>query len=109
MKTRKIIKDIKHWFTENESDLEDKLLTCWDYDTYIIHGYDISTELIPYSLMVYPVIDSPTLADNRWEICCDVYPYNETGDLSHHDMIVDGYSKNGVVDAIIEAVLKLDL
>ena len=108
MKTEKFIDDIKQWFKKNESSLEDKLLT-WCEDGYIINGYDISKELKPYSLMVYPVNDAPTHADNRWEICCDVYPYNETGDLEYDDLIVDGYSKNGLVDAISEAVKKLEL
>ena len=106
MKIEKIIDDIKQWFKKSESDLEDELLT-WCEDGYIIHGYEISKELKPYSLMIYPVNDVPTLADNRWEICCDVYPYNETDD--YNGMIVDGYSKGGMVDAIIEAVTKLDL
>lgn len=109
METKKVINDIKQWFKKNESSLEDELLTCWDDDRYIIKGCDISKELKPYSLMVYPVVDGPTLADNRWEICCDIYPYNETDDFGYDDMIVDGYSKNGLVDAIIEAVTKLDL
>lgn len=107
MKTKKVIDDIKEWFKKNESSLEDKLLT-WCEDGYIINGYDISKKLKPYSLMVYPVDDTPTLADNRWELCCDVYPYNETGDLEYDDLIVDGYSKNGLVDAINEAIKKLD-
>ena len=108
MKTKKVINDIKEWFKKNESFLENEPLTCWE-DGYIINGYDISKELKPYSLMVYPVNDTPTFADNRWEICCDVYPYNETGDLEYNDLIVDGYSKNGLADAIIEAVTKLNL
>ena len=107
MKTKKVIDDIKEWFKKNESFLENEPLTYW-VDGYIINGCDISKELKSYSLMVYPVDDSPTLADNRWEICCDIYPYNETDDFEYDDMIVDGYSKNGVVDAIIEAVTKLD-
>ena len=107
MKTKKVIDDINEWFKKNESSLKNEPLTYW-LDEYIIKGCDISKELKSYSLMVH-VDDFPTLADNRWEICCDVYPYNETGDLEYDDMIVDGYSKNGVVDAIIEAVTKLDL
>lgn len=107
MKIEKVINDIKEWFKKNESSLENELLTCWDDDKYIINGYDISKELKPYSLMVYPVDDAPTLADNRWELCCDVYPYKEMADFGYDGMIVDGYSKNGVVDAIIKAVTKL--
>ena len=108
MKTEKVINDIKRWFKKKESFFEDEPLTYW-VDGYIINGCDISKELKSYSLMVYPVDDSPTLADNRWEICCDVYLNNETGDFIYGDMIVDGYSKNGIVDAISEAVKKLNL
>lgn len=108
MKTKKVINDIKQWRKKNDSFFENERLTDWMHG-YIINGYDISKELKLYSLLVYPVEDSPTFADNRWEICCDVYPYNETGNFEYNSMVVDGYSKNGIVDAIIEAVKKLDL
>ena len=110
MKTKKVIDDIKEWFKKNESALEDELLAFWDDERYRINGCVISKELKPYTLMIYPVYASPTLADNRWEICCEVYPYSETDYFKYDDrMIVDGYSKNGLVDAISEAVKKLDL
>jgi len=104
MKTKKVIDDIKEWFKKNESFFEGEPLTYW-VDGYIIKGCDISKELKSYSLMVYPVDDSPTLADNRWEICCDIY----LGNYEFDNKIVDGYSKNGLTDAIIETVKKLDL
>lgn len=108
MKTKKVIDDIRDWFTKKESFLENELLINWE-GGYIIKGYDISKELAPYSLMVYLIEDLPTFADNRWEFCCEVHPYNEMGNLEYDKPIVDGYSKNGLVDAIIEAVKKLDL
>ena len=107
MKTKKIIDDIKEYFKKNEF-IENELLINWE-GGYLFKGNDISKELAPYCLMVYPVENSPTFADPRWEICCDVYPYNETCDLEYDELIVDGYSKNGLIDAISEAVKKLDL
>ena len=103
MKNKKVINDIKEWFKKNKSSLEDEPLTYW-LDGYIIKGCDISKELKSYSLMVH-VDDFPTLADNRWEIGCDIY----LGNYEFYNKIVDGYSKNGLSDAIIEAVKKLDL
>ena len=108
MKTKKVINDIKEWFMKKESFLEYELLV-YCQNGYVINGHDISKELTPYSLMVYPSENAPTFTDNRWGICCDVYPYNETRNFEYDDLIVDGYSKNGLVDAIIEAVAKLDL
>ena len=107
MKTKKVIDDIKEWFKKNESFLENEPLTYW-LDGYIIKGCDISKELKSYSLMVH-VDDFPTLADNRWEIGCDVYQFSKVHDFGYDNMLADGDSKNGVVDAIIEAVTKLDL
>ena len=103
MKIKKAINDIKEWFKKNESSLKNEPLTYW-LDEYIIKGCDISKELKSYSLMVH-VDDFPTLADNRWEIGCDIY----LGNYEFDNKIVDGYSKNGLTDAIIEAVKKLDL
>ena len=108
MKTKKVIDDIRDWFTKKEPFLENELIINWE-GGYLIKGYDISKELAPYSLMVYPVYNPPTLADNRWEFCCEVHPYNEMGKLEYNDMIVDGYSKNGLANAIIEAIKKLYL
>lgn len=109
MKTKKVINDIKEWFKKNESSLKNELLTCWDDNGYIINGCEISKELKPYTLMIYPAYDSPTLADNRWEICCDVYQFSKVHDFGYDNMLADGDSKNGVVDSIIEAVTKLNL
>lgn len=108
MKIKKVINDIEQWFKKKESFLEYELLAYW-HTGYIITGSEISEELAPYSFIVYPSEDAPNFADNRWEIGCDIYLYNETGNYRCDNIIVGSYSKNGLVDAIIEAVKKLDL